>query len=97
MRAVALRTDLGDLQRSEAARERDLQVVVDVLAAEHQHRVLLEGGAHGVVSGVVVGDVGERDAAQFGAKAGTESNDLHGETSVIFRPAFSPPGVKPQA
>jgi hypothetical protein len=30
-----------------------------------------EGGAHRLVSGVVMSDIGKRHAAQFGGKAGT--------------------------
>ena len=41
MRAGAERTDLGDLRLAETAREGELDVVADVLAAENKDRMLL--------------------------------------------------------
>ena len=47
--AGAERGHLGELERPEGAAVGDLDVVGDRLVAEHQQRMLLEGGAHGLV------------------------------------------------
>ena len=84
MAAGAERADFGGFRRAEAAREGELALVGHLLAAEHQHRVLLEGGARRRVSGVVSGDIGERDAAQFGGKTRTQRDDVHGAFSRFY-------------
>ena len=76
-RAGAERADLGDFGRTEAAREGELALVGHFLAAEDQHRVLLERGARRRVGGIVSGDIGERHAAQFGGEAWTQRDDVH--------------------
>jgi hypothetical protein len=70
MRAGALRRRRRYFQRAEAAREGDLGFVGHFLIAKHQNRMRFERGAHRLVSGIVMGDIGERHAAQFGGKAG---------------------------
>lgn len=45
-----------------------------ILAAEHEDGMLVERGAH---VGMRQGNVGDGDAAQFGAEAWTQPNDLH--------------------
>ena len=77
MAAGAERADFGHFRRTEAARERELALVRHVLAAKHQNRMFLERRARRRISGVVLGDVGERDAAQLGGKAWTQRDDFH--------------------
>jgi hypothetical protein len=87
MGAGAERADLGDFRRAEAAGERKLAVVAHILAAKHQNRMLLEGGAHRAIDGIVGRDIRQRDAAHFGGKARTKRNDLHRSIlpmSVLF-------------
>ena len=75
--AGAERADFGHFRRTEAARERKLALVGHVLAAKHQNRMFLEGRARRSISGIVCGDIGERDAAQLGGKARTQRDDFH--------------------
>jgi hypothetical protein len=70
MRAGALRRRRRDFERAETARERDLGAVGDVLIAKHQNRMRFERSAHRLVGGIVMCDIGERHAAQFGGEAG---------------------------
>src|SRR6185437_5319375 len=62
----------------EAARERNLRLVADVLAAKHQDRMLLERRAHILIGGVARRHVIERHAAQLGGETGTQRDDIHG-------------------
>jgi hypothetical protein len=71
MRAGALGRGRRYFERAEAAREGDLGFVGHFLIAKDQDRVRFEGSAHRPVSGIVIGHVGKRHAAQFGGKAGT--------------------------
>ena len=57
MRAGALRADLGHFRRAEAARKRELNLVGHLLAAKHQNGMLLEGGPHRRIGGIVRGDI----------------------------------------
>ena len=84
MAAGAERADLGHFRRAEALGEGELQVVGDLLAAKDENRVLLEGGADGCVSGIVIGHIGERDAAQFSGKARTHRDDFHRHPPSVF-------------
>ena len=59
MGAGALRADLGQFERPEAAREGDLNVVGDVLVAKNQDRMLFERGAHRSVCGVISRDIAQ--------------------------------------
>jgi len=54
------RSDLGYLQRSEAARIGKLNLVGDPLVAEDQQRVFLEGGPEPCVERAILGDIGDR-------------------------------------
>src|SRR6185437_1852855 len=75
--AVADRAELDDLERSESARIGGLQVVGDALAAEQQQRMRLEGVAQLAIGLGAARDVDEPEAADLGAEAGAERNDLH--------------------
>jgi hypothetical protein len=75
--AGAERTDLGHLERSEPARERQLRLVGHLLTAKDDDRMLLERRPRRVVGGLIGRDVGERHAAQLGGKARTQRNDFH--------------------
>ena len=77
MRTRSLRADLGHLRRPEAARKGELDFVGDFLIAKYQDRALFEGRAHRRIGGIVRGDIGQRHAAQFGAKSRTQRNDVH--------------------
>ena len=77
MSAGAERADLGHFGRTEAARKRELAVVADILAAKHQNRMFLERRAHRRIDGIVGGNVGKRDAAQFGGETRTQRDDFH--------------------
>jgi len=70
MRAGALTRRPRYFERAETARKGDLRVISDVLIAKHQNRMLFERGAHSLISGFVMSDVGERRTAQIGGKAG---------------------------
>ena len=76
--AGAERTDLGRLRRPETAREGELALAADLLAAKQQNRMVLERRAHGRVNGIVGRDIGQRHAAYFGGKAWTQRDDFHG-------------------
>ena len=95
MAAGAERADLGHFRRTEAAREGELALVGHLLAAEHQHRMLLERGARRRIGGIVTGDIGKRDAAQFGGKTRTQRDDVHGAFSrfYLFSQVFRKCGV----
>src|ERR1700740_204209 len=84
MAAGAERTDLGYFRWTEATRKFELALVGDVLAAKHQHRMLLECRAHRRISGIVHTHLRKRHAAQFGGKPRTQRYDFHRVSSVIF-------------
>ena len=75
--AGAQRGDLGELERPEGAAVGDLDVVGDRLVAEHQERMVLEGGAHGLVGLGVGGDVEHGDALHLDAESRSQRNQLH--------------------
>ena len=77
MRAGALRADLGDFRRAEAARKSQLALVGHLLVAKHQNRVLLKGRARRRIDGVIRSDIRKRHAAQLGGKSWTQRNDIH--------------------
>jgi len=77
VRAGAERADFGHLGRTEAAREGKLAVVGHLLAAKHQHRMFFESSACRRIGGIVGGNIGERDAAQFGGKTRPQRDDVH--------------------
>src|ERR1700722_43794 len=89
MRAGAERADLGELRRTEAARESKLPLAADFLAAKQQHRVLFECRTNGIVGRIVIGDVGQRHAADFGAKTWTNLDDIHRQILRLFSLAAS--------
>jgi hypothetical protein len=82
--------DLGDLQRSEAARIGELDVVGDLLVPKHQQRVFLEGGTQLGVQFRMLGDIGDRRAARLDAETGTERNKFHAVPSLV-----PPVGIEP--
>ena len=67
VRAFALRANLGHFGWAESAREGKLNVVGDVLVAQHKDRMLLECSAYRCIGCVIRGDIGKGDAAQLGA------------------------------
>src|SRR5262245_32167977 len=75
--ASAERTDLGDLEQPEPARESKLALVCHLLAAKDDDGVLLEYRTHLVVRAVIGWDVREPHAAQLGGQPGTQRNKLH--------------------
>ena len=77
MRAGALGGRRRYLKRAEPAREGDLRFIGDILIAKDQDRMLFEGGAHRLIRGVIVGDIGKRYAAQFGGKTRPQRDDIH--------------------
>src|SRR4051812_23933567 len=75
--ASAQRADFGHLKRPKAARESELRLIGDVLAAKDQDRMLLESRPRYLVCGVFRRDLGERYAAQLSGKSRTQRDDFH--------------------
>src|SRR5215470_12061911 len=71
------RANLGYLERAKTARESELHLIGDVLAAKHKDRMLLKGRARYLVCGVIRRDLSKRYAAQLGCKARTQRDDFH--------------------
>src|SRR5437867_6470018 len=71
------RANLGYLERPKAARESELRLIGDVLAAKDQDRMLLKGRARHLVRGIVRRDLGKRYPAQLGGKARPQRHDFH--------------------
>ena len=85
VRARALRTDLGHLERPEAARERELRLVGHGLAAKDKDRVLFDRRARLLVCGGIRRDLGKRHTAELGGKARTQRDDFHQRTLSRLR------------
>jgi hypothetical protein len=79
---MADRADLDDLERTEGSGIGGLHVVADRLAAEQQHRMLVESAAHGAISLGARRHVDEADAAELGAEARRQRHDVHGRHSL---------------
>src|ERR1700676_4258807 len=77
MRSRTLRTDLRHLRWAEAARKGELKLVGHILLTEHQNGMFLEGRARCRIGGIVRGDIGKRQAAQFGGESRTQRDNVH--------------------
>src|SRR4051812_11066146 len=77
-------TSADVLDFSEPATERDLVVIVEVLAGKDQQGVVIEGGVDAVPRGVI--EVGQRDSVDDGAERGVDGFDRkgHGAASVVL-------------
>ena len=74
--------DLHALQRAEGAGKGRLHIVGDLLLAEQQHAVFLQGGTRRAIGSIAAGHVDQVDAPHFDAEIGAERNHFHDGTQI---------------